>query len=94
MLQFKKKKYVYKNKIYSLRDVSTNFSEHLLIANTLNAERINSILMLRESIHKQVDKKSVVPEEEIKVWGSRSGDKGLEFSRKRKGQTSFFFYIP
>ena len=49
--------------------------------------------MLRESIHKQVDKKSVIPEEEIEVWGSRSGDKGLEFSRKRKGQTFFSTFL-
>ena len=48
--------------------------------------------MLREPIRKQVDKKSVVLKEEKGVWGSRSGDKGLELSRKRKGQTSFFFF--
>ena len=44
---------------------------------------------MRESIPRQVDKKSRVPEEEKGVWGSRSGDRGLEFSR-RKGQMSFF----
>ena len=46
---------------------------------------------------RQVDKKSRLPEEEVKkekkkgVWDSRgSEDRGLEFSRRRKGQTSFF----
>ena len=48
----------------------------------------------RESIPRQVDKKSGVPREEKGVWGSRNGDRGLEFSRKRKGQTSFFLHIP
>ena len=47
--------------------------------------------VVRESIPGQVDKKSGVPEEEKGVWGSRSTDRGLEFSRRRKGQTSFFF---
>ena len=43
--------------------------------------------MVRESISRQTDKKSRVPKEEKGVWGSRSGDRGLEFSRRRKGQT-------
>ena len=47
--------------------------------------------LLRESVPRQVDKKSRVPEEEKGVWVSRSGDGGLEFSRRRKRQTSFFF---
>ena len=42
-----------------------------------------------ESIPRQVDKKSRVPEEEKGVWGSQGGDKGLEFSRRRKGQRFF-----
>ena len=46
---------------------------------------------MRESIPRQVDKKSGVPEEEKGVWGSQ-GDRGLEFSRRRTGQ--LFFYIP
>ena len=49
------------------------------------------ITKVRESIPKQVDKKSWVPKEEKGVWGPQSGDKGLEFSRRRKGQASFFF---
>ena len=49
--------------------------------------------MLRESIPRQVDKKSRVPEEERGVWGSQRGDRGLEFSRRRKGQMSFFFFF-
>ena len=43
-----------------------------------------------ESIPKQVDKKSGVPKEEKGVWGSQGGDRGLEFSRRRKGQCLFF----
>ena len=47
---------------------------------------------VRESIPRQVDKKSGVPEEEKGIWGSQSGNRDLEFSRRRKGQTSFFFF--
>ena len=46
---------------------------------------------MRESIPRQMDKKSRVPKEEKGVWGSWSGDRGLEFSRRRKGQ--FFFSL-
>ena len=45
--------------------------------------------MVKESIPGQVDKKFRVPEEEKGVWGSQGGDRGLEFSRGRKGQTFF-----
>ena len=34
---------------------------------------------MRESIPRQIDKKSGVPEEENGVWGSWSGVRGLEF---------------
>ena len=44
---------------------------------------------VRDSIPRQVDKKSGVPQEKKGVWGSQGGDRGLEFSRRRKGQ--FFF---
>ena len=44
---------------------------------------------MRESIPRQVDKKSQVPEEERGLWGTGGRNKGLKFSR-RKGQTSFF----
>ena len=57
---------------------------------------------MRQSIPRQVDKKSRVSEEEEEeeeeekeekgVWGSQRGDRGLEFSR-RKGQTSFLFSL-
>ena len=47
---------------------------------------------MRESITRQVDKKSGVPEEEKGIWGSQGGDRGLEFSRRRKGQIFFFFF--
>ena len=45
---------------------------------------------VRESIPRQVDKKSGVPKEAKGVCGSPGGDRGLEFSRRRKGQTFFF----
>ena len=45
-------------------------------------------LYMRESIPRQVNKKSGVPKEEKGVWGSQSRDRGLAFSRRRKGQTS------
>ena len=44
---------------------------------------------MKESIPRQVDKKSGVPEEDRGVWGCQGGDKGLEFLRRRKGQTFF-----
>ena len=45
---------------------------------------------MRESIPRQVDKKSGVPEDEKGIWGSGSQDRGLELSRRRKGQIPFF----
>ena len=49
-------------------------------------------IMVIESIPRQVDKKSGVPEEKEKgVWDSQGGDRGLEFSRRKKGQMLFFF---
>ena len=50
-------------------------------------------LKMRESIPRQVDKKSGVPEEEKGVWGSGRGDRGLEFSTRRKGQTFFLTFL-
>ena len=47
---------------------------------------------VRESIPRRVDKKSRVPEEEKGVCGSQSRGSGLKFWRRRKGQTSFFFF--
>ena len=43
-----------------------------------------------ESMPRQVDKKSGVPKEAKGVCGSLGGDRGLEFSRRRKGETLFF----
>ena len=43
--------------------------------------------VLRESIPKQVDE-SWVPKEKKGVWGSQEGNRGLEFSRRRKGRFS------
>ena len=48
---------------------------------------------MRESVLRQVDKKSRVPEEERRVWGSQRGDRGLEFSKRTEGQTYFFSSI-
>ena len=45
---------------------------------------------MRESIPRQVDKKSGVPADEKGIWGSGSQDRGLELSRRRKGQIPFF----
>ena len=46
--------------------------------------------VLRESIPRQVDKTSGVLKEEQGVWGFWRGDRGPEFSKRRKGQTFFF----
>ena len=43
---------------------------------------------MRESIPRQFEK-SRVPKEEKGVWGCQGGDRGLEFSRRRKGQKFF-----
>ena len=48
---------------------------------------------MRESIPRQVDERSRFRKEEKGVWGSRSRDRGLEFSRRRKGQTSLSFSL-
>ena len=56
---------------------------------------LGNIILLKEkggmrgSIPRQVDKSGVCKEEKG-AWGSPSGDRGLEFSRRRKGQTPFF----
>ena len=46
-----------------------------------------------ESIPRQIDKKSGVPEEERGVWGSQRGNRGLEFSRRRKGHFFLHFLV-
>ena len=48
---------------------------------------------VRESIPRQIDKKFRVPKEEKWVWVLKVETGGLEFSRRRKGQTFFFFLI-
>ena len=57
-------------KIYIDRDILRMFDSKMLI-------------LVRESIPRQVDKES----------GGPQGERGLEFSRRRKGQT-FLVYIP
>ena len=56
----------------------------LKVRNTLSNSISYNIIILRESIPRQVDKKS----------GGPQGEKGLEFSRRKKGQTFFSLYIP
>ena len=51
----------------------------LKVRNTLSNSISCNIIILRESIPRQVDKKS----------GGPQGEKGLEFSRRRKGQMFF-----
>ena len=53
------------------------------------ASKISKVV--RESIPRQVDKKSGDIEEEKGAWGSQGGDRRRKFSRRRKGQTFFFF---
>ena len=45
--------------------------------------------ILRQSIPRQIDKKSRVPKEEEGVWGSWSRDRGLEFSKEVKRTNVF-----
>ena len=49
---------------------------------TISFKRL--IEILRESFPRQVDKESRGPQ----------GERGLEFSRRKKGQTFFFLHIP
>ena len=52
-------------------------------------------MLLRESVPRQVGKKSGVPEERRGAWGSQGGDRGLEFSKRKKEQFFLcFLYIP
>ena len=48
--------------------------------------------ILRESIPRQVDKKSRFPEEEKGVWGSQGGDKGLGILEKKERANIFFLH--
>ena len=48
---------------------------------------------MRKSIPRPVDKESRAPEKEKGVWGSQGGDKGLEFSKRRNGQTFFSTFL-
>ena len=56
----------------------------LKVRNTLSNSISYNIIILRESIPRQVDKKS----------GGPQGERDLKFSRRRKGQMLFFLYIP
>ena len=48
---------------------------------------------MRESLPRQLDKKSRVTEEEKRVWGSQGGEKGQKFSRRRKGPKFFSTFL-
>ena len=59
-----------------------------MIKSVLHNQKRSLILLkekggMKESIPRQVDKKSGVPEEEKGVWGPRGGERGLGFSRRR-----------
>ena len=60
-----------------------------MIPGVKHFKKLSFKILLRELIAGQVDKKSGIPNEEKGVWGSR-GDRDLDFSRRRKGQMSFF----
>ena len=63
----------------------------LTLVTVLHARNPELFILGIERVDKKADKKSGVPEEVKVVWGSRSGDRGLEFLRRRKGQKSFLF---
>ena len=50
-------------------------------------------MYLRESIPRQIDKKSRVPKEEKGVWGSQSGDWGSGILKEEKRTNVFFLCI-
>jgi len=53
-----------------------------------------TLIILRESIPRQLRSQGSLRRRE-RVWGSQGGDRGLEFSRRRKGRIFFFsLYIP
>ena len=60
---------------------------------------LGNIILLKEkgenerSIPSHVDKKSGCPEEERGIRGSWGVYRGLECSRRKKGQTSFIFFL-
>ena len=54
------------------------------ITNYYKFTHLNNTNILRESVPREVDKKSRVPQ----------GERALEFSRRKKGHTFFSLYIP
>ena len=48
---------------------------------------------MRESIPRQIDKKSRVPKEEKGIWDSQSGDWESSILKEEK-RTIFFFFFP
>ena len=69
---------------------TSNRAEGLKIRTPKKCPEMKESTKINESIPRQIDKKSRVPKEEKGVWGSQRRDNGLEFSRRRKGQTFFF----
>ena len=57
-------------------------------------EETKNVTILRESVPRQIEKKSRVPKEEKGVWGSRSGDQGSGILKEEKRTNSFSLYIP
>ena len=72
------------------REPMNVFIVHRLCFHSLLISVPLSFVLLRQSVPRQVDKNSEVPKEERGVWGSQRGDRGLEFSRRRKGQAFLF----
>ena len=65
-------------------------SSHLILGHPLLfLSPIPPSIKVWESTPRQFDEKSGVLQEKKGFWGSQSGDWGLEFSRRRKGQTFF-----
>ena len=50
-------------------------------------------MYVRESMPRQVDKKSRVPMEEKRVWGSQRGDRGSRILKEEGRTNSFFFFF-
>ena len=71
-----------------LHEISKCQRASLALSSGISTLNIVAVTM-RESIPRKVDKKSGVPEEVKGVWGSQRGDRGLEFSRRGKGQMPF-----
>ena len=69
------------------RQVSLSITNSQSLSKLMSIESVmpsNHLILLRESVPRQVDRESRGPQRE----------RGLEFSRRKKGQTFFFLHIP